>query len=155
MVHGKIVSNTDEPFVLASNRQIVEKTSRTGEQYPSLAILSDGNRSMSVGIGKEMMDATSGGSGFSFDDLAADRAGTLLLAVAATKSGANARNLQTRFGQGVAIADFFPGIEGLPSGLSRDVAARNAMLGNDRAEHRVAYDYNDRTCHSPEWLSVH
>ena len=85
----------------------------------ALAILSDEKRSMTVGIGKEMMDATEGGSGFSFDDLAADRAGTLL-AIAATKNEANARNLQTRIGQGVVIADFFPGVEGLPSGLTRD-----------------------------------
>jgi len=85
----------------------------------ALVILSDEKRSMSVGIGKELMDATEGGSGFSFDDLAADRAGTLL-AIAATKNEANARNLQTRIGHGVVIADFFPGVEGLPSGLTRD-----------------------------------
>lgn len=72
-----------------------------------------------VGVGKELMDTTEVGSGFSFDDLAADRAGTLL-AIAATKNDANARNLQTRIGQGVVIADFFPGVEGLPSGLTRD-----------------------------------
>lgn len=86
----------------------------------ALVILSDENRSMTVGIAKEMMDTTEGGSGFSFDDLAADRAGTLL-AVAATKNNANAHNFQTRVRDGVVIADFFPGIEGLPSGLSRDV----------------------------------
>ena len=85
----------------------------------ALAILSDEKRSMTVGIAKEMMDATEGGSGFSFDDLAADRAGTLL-AIAATKNTANARNLQTLVGQGVVIADFFPSVEGLPSGLTRE-----------------------------------
>jgi hypothetical protein len=85
----------------------------------ALAILSDEKRSMTVGIAKEMMDATEGGSGFSFDDLAADRAGTLL-AIAATKNGANARNLQTRIGEGVVIDDFFPSVEGLPSGLTRE-----------------------------------
>lgn len=85
----------------------------------ALAILSDEKRSMTVGIAKEMMDATEGGSGFSFDDLAADRAGTLL-AIAATKNTANARNLQTLVGEGVVIADFFPGVEGLPSGLTRE-----------------------------------
>ena len=111
----------------------------------ALAILSDGNRSMSVGIGKEMMDATSGGSGFSFDDLAADRAGTLL-AVKATKNGTNARNLQSRIGQGVVIADFFPGIEGLPSGLTRDVfqseygglGGKETLRLADEIERRVA-----------------
>ena len=86
----------------------------------ALVVLSDENRSMTVGIGKEMMDATKGGSGFSFVDLTADRAGTLL-AVAATKNLSNARNLQTRIGRGVVIADFFPEIDGLPEGLTGDV----------------------------------
>jgi uncharacterized protein YfiM (DUF2279 family) len=85
----------------------------------ALVILTDENRSMTVGIGKEMMDATEGGSGFSFVDLTADRAGTLL-AVAATKNGSNARSFQMRIAQGVVIADFFPDIDGLPEGLTRD-----------------------------------
>ena len=89
----------------------------------ALVILFDENRSMTVRIGKEMMDATEGGSGFSFVDLTADRAGTLL-AVAATKNGANARNMQTKIGQGVVIADFFPGIEDLPEGLTRCASIR-------------------------------
>jgi uncharacterized membrane protein/uncharacterized protein YfiM (DUF2279 family) len=84
----------------------------------ALAILSDENRSMTVGIGKEMMDAN-GGSGFSFVDLTADRAGTLL-AVAATKNQSNARSMQTRISQGVDIGDFFPSIDGLPEGLTSD-----------------------------------
>ena len=111
----------------------------------ALAILSDENRSMTVGIGKEMMDTTEGGSGFSFDDLAADRAGTLL-AVAATKNEANARNLQTRIGQGVVIADFFPGVEGLPSGLTRDefqseyggLGGKETLRLANEIEHRLA-----------------
>lgn len=85
----------------------------------ALAILSDENRSMTVGIGKEMMDATNGGSGFSFVDLTADRAGTLLT-IAATKNKSNARSMQKRIGQGVDIEDFFPSIDGLPEGITSD-----------------------------------
>lgn len=85
-----------------------------------LAILSDENRSISVGIGKELMDATPGGSGFSFVDLMANRAG-ILLAVNSTKNELQARNLQSRIRHGVVIADFLPGIQDLPEGLSRDV----------------------------------
>lgn len=86
----------------------------------ALVILSDENRSMTVGIGKEMMDATKGGSGFSFVDLTADRAGTLL-AVAATKNNANAHNVQDRVESGVVIADFFPEIDGLPEGIRGEI----------------------------------
>ena len=74
---------------------------------------------MSVGIGKEMMDATPGGSGFSFVDLTADRAGTLFANVA-TNSAQSARHTQLRIRQGVIITDFCPDIEGLPEGITRD-----------------------------------
>lgn len=84
-----------------------------------LAILSDESRSMDVGIAKELMDATAGGSGFSFVDLTADRAGTLFAGVA-TRNAQSARDLQMKIRQGVEIADYFPEIEGLPEGISRD-----------------------------------
>jgi uncharacterized protein YfiM (DUF2279 family) len=85
----------------------------------ALAVLSDESRSMTVGIGKEMMDATPGGSGFSFVDLTADRAGTLF-AAAATSSPDSARAMQERIRRGVISGDFCPEIDGLPEGLSRD-----------------------------------
>jgi len=85
----------------------------------ALTVLSDGRRSMTVGITKELMDATPGGSGFSFVDLLADRSGTLL-AEAATRNAESAQVLQLRIRNGVRIADFCPDIDGLPEGLSRD-----------------------------------
>jgi uncharacterized protein YfiM (DUF2279 family) len=85
----------------------------------ALAVVSDQRRSMTVGIAKEMMDATPGGSGFSFVDLMADRAG-ILFADAATKNGQWARAMQMRIWDGVRIADFLPEIQGLPEGISRD-----------------------------------
>jgi hypothetical protein len=85
----------------------------------ALAVLSDDSRSMSVGITKELMDATAGGSGFSFVDLTADRAGTLFTVIA-IGNASSARELQLKIRRGVEIADFFPDIEGLPEGISRD-----------------------------------
>ena len=85
----------------------------------ALAVLSDGERSMAVGITKELMDATPGGSGFSFVDLTADRAGTLFAGIA-TANVSTARSLQLKIRQGVETSEFFPEIEGLPEGLSRD-----------------------------------
>ncbi len=74
---------------------------------------------MSVGITKELMDSTPGGSGFSFVDLTADRAGTLLT-VTATRDAASAAAFQARIRGGARIEDFFPTIEDLPEGLTRD-----------------------------------
>lgn len=61
-----------------------------------LTVLSDGDRTMAVGLIKEIMDATPGGSGFSFADLAADRAGNLF-ALAAIRDEESARAMQQRF----------------------------------------------------------
>lgn len=85
----------------------------------ALAILADENRSLTVGIAKEMMDATEGGSGFSFADLAVDRAG-ILFASAATRDDASARSMQQLVRSGLTTADYCPSIEGLPEGLTRD-----------------------------------
>ena len=69
--------------------------------------------------GKEMMDATPGGSGFSFVDLTADRAGTLF-AQAATATPESATDMQLRIRRGLSSEDFCPDISGLPEGISRD-----------------------------------
>ena len=85
----------------------------------ALTILSDQSRSMDVGITKELMDATAGGSGFSFVDLTADQTGTLFAKVA-TRDVQSARELQLKIRDGIEIADFFPDVTGLPEGIYRD-----------------------------------
>ena len=105
----------------------------------ALMVLSDSNRAAVVGLGKEMMDATDGGSGFSFVDLMADQAGTML-ATAATKNAADARRIHSIVQKGVVITDFFPSVDGLPEGIPGDVfqseygglggAKTRALLGN-------------------------
>ncbi|MFT7632960.1 MAG: nitrogen fixation-related uncharacterized protein [Mariniblastus sp.] len=85
----------------------------------ALTVLSDESRTMTVGITKELMDANPGGSGFSFVDLTADRAGTLF-ALGATRDAQSARAMQLSIRQGVNNADYFPKIDGLPEGISSD-----------------------------------
>ncbi len=83
-----------------------------------MAVLSNDAKSMTVGIAKEMMDSA-GGSGFSFVDLTADRAGTLFT-VAATRNEESARAMQARIRNGVVIADFVPNPLDLPEGIGND-----------------------------------
>ena len=65
-----------------------------------------------VGLYKEIEDSRSG-SGFSFNDIAADRAGTRF-GEWATQSAASARRLQKRLGTGVNEQDLMPPTEDLP-----------------------------------------
>ncbi|MFN3192824.1 MAG: hypothetical protein ACE361_20105 [Aureliella sp.] len=85
----------------------------------ALAVLSDEERSLSVGVAKEMMDATPGGSGFSFVDLMADRAG-ILFAVGATRTSESAKEAQQRMTRDLSASDLCPTIEDLPEGLTQD-----------------------------------
>lgn len=85
----------------------------------ALTVLSDESRSMTVGITKELMDSNPGGSGFSFVDLVADQAGTSF-AVMATRNEEQAKAAQLRIRGGAKNSDFFPNIEGLPEGISKD-----------------------------------
>ena len=85
----------------------------------ALTVLSDGNRSTAVGIMKELMDSNPGGSGFSFVDLMADRAG-VLFAEAATKDARSALMVQLAINEGLEAGDFCPPIEDLPEGIPRD-----------------------------------
>jgi len=76
-----------------------------------------GNRFADViGLAKEVADA-GGGSGFSFTDLAADRAGTLL-GETALYSQASARALQRKLARGVADSALAPKLNDLPEYLS-------------------------------------
>jgi hypothetical protein len=69
-----------------------------------------------VGLWKELDDARRGGSGFSFNDLAADRAGTRFGEFAVRE----AARLQARIAAGVAEADLMPEASDLPESLPED-----------------------------------
>jgi hypothetical protein len=95
-----------------------------------------------IGLYKELTDAH-GREGFSFSDLAADRAGSKLGRAATDPASATA--IQTRAGAGLSEADILPNIDDLPTDLSDAELTRrfggigapayNAMLA--RIEHEV------------------
>ena len=81
----------------------------------ALAIEGGGAFADAVGLYKEIAD-TRGGSGFSFNDIAADRAGTRLGLLAVQRPA----ELQARLAAGVAEADFMPDVSDLPEFLAGD-----------------------------------
>lgn len=70
-----------------------------------------------IGEAKEVQDATNKASGFSFTDLAADRAGVRFAEIA-IGSVSGARRLQTLLSRPVRERDFFPKVSDLPEGMT-------------------------------------
>jgi hypothetical protein len=83
----------------------------------ALAVLEHPLVSDAGGLMKEQLDALGRGSGFSFADLAADRAG-VRFAIAATRSEAMAKAMQARLHNGFNVDDFFPPVADLPENLT-------------------------------------
>lgn len=110
-----------------------------------LAVLSDEAISGAAGLLKEELDGDTGGSGFSFSDLLADRAGTTF-AIQATRDQASAQAMQERLAGGFRIDEFFPPAADLPEGLPDAMfQARYGGVGGEgylrlieEIEHRVA-----------------
>lgn len=82
-----------------------------------LALTFDASVSDGAGLFKEEADSAEGGSGFSFSDLLADRAG-VRFAQAATRDRAAAERMQTLLASPFSIDDIFPPASDLPEGLS-------------------------------------
>jgi len=119
-------------------RHAFERTTlRKREDWPkhffvsaALTIIAATRVSNATGLFKEEKDAA-GGSGFSFGDLLADRAGTTFAEVA-TRSETSARALQERLAQGFNVDDFFPSAEGLPEDLQdAEFRARYGGVGGE------------------------
>ena len=101
-----------------------------------LAVISDSEASMAVGIAKEMMDSA-GGSGFSFVDLTADRAGTLFC-IAATRDEDSARAMQRMIRNGATLEDYMPNALDLPEGITNvDFKNKYGGLGGARTNELV------------------
>ncbi|WP_426357620.1 hypothetical protein ACPUVO_14315 [Pseudocolwellia sp. HL-MZ19] len=88
----------------------------------SVALQLFGNSKASDAIGelKEFLDSNPGGSGFSFADLMADRAGTRF-AKLATTSESSALKLQNTITNSLTENDFMPLIQGIPEGISANL----------------------------------
>jgi len=85
----------------------------------SLAVLEHPLVSDAGGLMKEQLDALTGGSGFSFCDFAADRAG-VRFAGAATNSEKDASAMQGLLMGGFNVNDFFPAVDDLPENLTTE-----------------------------------
>ena len=81
----------------------------------ALTALADPAIAHAIGLEKEMNDSD-GGSGFSFADLAADKAG-VTLANTALNSARYARLVQQRLANSTLESDFMPDIQHLPEGI--------------------------------------
>ena len=66
-----------------------------------------------------LMAFLDGGSGFSFADLLADRAGARLGRLATQDEG-SARRVQEFLSAGIPLASVMPGVEDLPEGISQE-----------------------------------
>jgi hypothetical protein len=83
----------------------------------ALAVIEHPLISDAGGLMKEQMDALGRGTGFSFGDLAADRAG-VRFAAASTRSEAAARAMQARLQNGYSPGEFFPIVMDFPENLT-------------------------------------
>ncbi len=85
----------------------------------ALEVASKSGIAHAIGEFKELLDAQRRGSGFSFVDLAADRAGVRFAEVATNPSTAG--RIQKLLGNNIREDQFFPIIKGLPERLSKEV----------------------------------
>ena len=95
-----------------------------------------------VGVAKEIEDSA-GGSGFSFSDLAADRAG-IRFARAAVATRDDAVRFQRRLSDLITEADIFPAVLDLPEGLSELEFKRRYGDTNSRAYGRIVAEIDRR-----------
>ena len=83
----------------------------------AIALFSDEIVSDAASLLKEQLDSDIGGSGFSFSDMLASRAGTTF-ALWATRDEEAARAMQDRIIRGFQIDEFFPPAADLPEGIT-------------------------------------
>jgi uncharacterized protein YfiM (DUF2279 family) len=106
-----------------------------------IAAGSETGLSDAIGVHKEMSDSR-GGSGFSFTDIAADRAGTRFGKLA-TASADSARRIQHLLSQGLTEADIMPAVLDLPEGLS-EAEFDSRYTAIDSPAYRAVLDEIDR-----------
>jgi len=102
----------------------------------ALKIISDSGISFAIGEFKELLDSQQGGSGFSFADLAADRAGIRFAEMALDENGAlRAQQMASELRQEKA---FFPSIVGLPEGIPQQVFDERGGIEGDYYKQHLA-----------------
>lgn len=117
---GPVLAGNENP----ASRQVLRRVPLRGRSdwtkhfcvSAAITLLSEQVISDAAGLLKEELDSDTGGSGFSFADLLADRAGTTF-AIQATRDEAAARAMQDRIVQGFEVEEFFPPAADLPEGI--------------------------------------
>ena len=121
--------DSEKDLIQRVQRKLGEVTLRERVDWTKHFLLSAGLTALSsttvsdaAGLLKEELDADveKGGSGFSFGDLLADRAGTRFAWVA-TRDRRHASAMQDRLERGFHLDDFFPVAAGLPENIPADV----------------------------------
>ncbi len=95
----------------------------------ALQVISSSGVSFSIGEFKELLDSERGGSGFSFADLAADRAGIRFAEFAVDED--SARQLQKMSEEFAKETVFFPSISGLPEGIHQQEFERRGGIESE------------------------
>ena len=103
----------------------------------AIKLLSDQGATVAIGEFKELMDRVSTGSGYSFVDLAADKAGVVFADYLTHPDTASVA--QHRLAQSASEAIFFPMIEHLPEGLNTDAFAQT-FTAVDSPEYQAMID---------------
>ena len=112
----------------------------------ALSARGDATLSDAVGLFKEIND-TDHGSGFSFTDIAADRAGTRFGALATASSG-DARRVQQRLAGGISEVDVMPVVSDLPEHMRSEAFRRNFGHVGSPAYQAVMNDIERRISNS-------
>lgn len=107
----------------------------------ALKVISDSGLSFALGEFKELLDSQKGGSGFSFADLAADRAGIRFAEQALDSSGA--LRIQDMAAELTQEKMFFPSISALPEGLPQHLFEERGGIESDYYRKYLAI-INDR-----------
>jgi hypothetical protein len=141
---GKLVSNQRDLVRSPSNITLGGRQDLMAHFLYSAGITLATQQGIGIAAGefKELLDSGNGGSGFSFADLAADRAGIEFVA-AATASESGARQLQQQLMANKGEAAFFPDIAGLAEGLS-DAQFREQYGSVESARYRKQVDLIDK-----------
>ncbi len=144
MLIGKLVSSERElvrspyPVTLAGRQDLMAHFISSA----AIALASQQGISIAAGEFKELLDSGDGGSGFSFVDLAADRAGIQFVSLA-TADDAEAQQLQEQLQANPGESSFFPDITGLVEGLSDD-QFRQQYDGMESERYRLQVELIDQ-----------
>ena len=113
----------------------------------ALAVLLDRKASESIGMDKEVRDI-GGWSGFSFSDVAANRAGALFGELA-TASARSARRVQDRIERAASDTDIMPAVRHLPDHLPEKELKRRFGEPGGRAYERVLEEVEAQIADAP------